>query len=65
MGGHVFHGLGPHGDVDSVVDLVLNLSGSNGISQVLEESNDLLTSRWVDGLHLDEGCQSGDEWEES
>ena len=44
--GHVRPSLVPHANVDTVVDLVCSFSRGDGITKVLEEGYNLLTSGW-------------------
>ena len=64
LSGHVFRGFSPHSNVGGVADLILSLGGSDGIAKVLKKSDNLLASRWVDGIHLNQGSECTDEWEE-
>jgi hypothetical protein len=62
---HVAGGLCPHSNVGVVADDILSLGGSDGIAKVLKKSDNLLASGWRNGIHLNQGSECTDEWEES
>jgi len=43
---------------------ILSLGGSDGIAKVLKKDDNLLASRWGHGIHLNQGGECTDEWEE-
>ena len=62
--GHISRRLGPHSNVDVVADDILSLGSSDSITKVLKKSDDLLTSGWRNGIHLNQVGECTDEWEE-
>ena len=42
LSGHVLGGLGPHSNIGVVADDILSLGGSDGITKVLKENDNLL-----------------------
>ena len=65
LGSHVGESLSPHSNIGVVADDILSLGSGDSVTKVLKKNDDFLASGWAYSLHLDEGSECADQWEES